>query len=184
VSIGGDGAPFGKDDTACVWLVSFLNTGKAFLSSNENFLLFGANCSENCIPVSRFLKKLHQDIQDIEKKTFSIQFNDNKFVDVKFVFAELPNDMKMLSFIAGELSNSAKYFSSFADVNIEAIYDVQGTFAIDGQDCKWKPWQYNHRLRVAQRVENLKKYLQKKKLAETTKRSTITQCIAGCGSRQ
>lgn len=33
------------------------------LSSNENFLLFGANCSENCIPVRRFLQKLLFDIR-------------------------------------------------------------------------------------------------------------------------
>lgn len=36
VSLGGDGAPFGKDDTACAWLVSFLNIGRGVLSSNEN----------------------------------------------------------------------------------------------------------------------------------------------------
>ena len=28
VVVGGDGAPFGKDETACSWLVSFLNRGK------------------------------------------------------------------------------------------------------------------------------------------------------------
>lgn len=51
VALGGDGAPFGKDDTACAWLVSLLNIGRGVLSSNENYLLFGANCSENCIVV-------------------------------------------------------------------------------------------------------------------------------------
>ena len=29
VSLGSDGAPFGKDDTACAWLVSFLNIGRS-----------------------------------------------------------------------------------------------------------------------------------------------------------
>ena len=47
VVVEGDGAPFGKDETACSWLVSFLNRGKHILSSNENFLIFGANCSES-----------------------------------------------------------------------------------------------------------------------------------------
>ncbi|KAK3732229.1 hypothetical protein QZH41_007524 [Actinostola sp. cb2023] len=46
-----------------------------------------------------FLKKLHQDIQHIENTTFSVM-HKNTFVDVKFIFAELPNDMKMLSLIA------------------------------------------------------------------------------------
>ena len=40
VLLGGDGAPFGKDDTASSWLVSFLNRGKHVLSSGEIFLVF------------------------------------------------------------------------------------------------------------------------------------------------
>jgi hypothetical protein len=47
IAIGGDGAPFGKDDTACAWLVSFLNIGQGVLSSNEICLFFGGNCGEN-----------------------------------------------------------------------------------------------------------------------------------------
>ena len=62
VSLGSDGAPFGKYDTACAWLVRFLNLGKGILSSNENYLLFGANCSENLIgqqkPLLQSLQKL------------------------------------------------------------------------------------------------------------------------------
>jgi hypothetical protein len=46
VAIGGDGAPFGKFDQSCAWLVSFLNIGHKILSSEENFLIFGSNCSE------------------------------------------------------------------------------------------------------------------------------------------
>ena len=72
VALGGDGAPFGKDDSACAWLVSILNIGQGVLSSNENFLLFGANCSENCVPVTRFLQKLLTDIMRIENTTYTI----------------------------------------------------------------------------------------------------------------
>ena len=36
---------------------------------------------------------------------------------VIFTFSELPTDMKMLALLAGELQNSAKYFSTFANVN-------------------------------------------------------------------
>lgn len=39
VSLGGDGAPFGKYDTACSWLISFLNIGRVILSCNENYLI-------------------------------------------------------------------------------------------------------------------------------------------------
>jgi hypothetical protein len=41
VALGGDEAPFGKDDSAFAWLVSILNIGQGVLSSNENVLLFG-----------------------------------------------------------------------------------------------------------------------------------------------
>ena len=96
VALGGDGASFGKDDSA--WLVSILNIGQGVLSSNENFLLFGGNCSENCIPVRRFLQNLLVDIQKIESTTYQIN-KEGESVDVKFVISELPNDMKMLSFL-------------------------------------------------------------------------------------
>jgi hypothetical protein len=46
VALGGDGAPFGKYDTACAWLVSILNLGKGIVSSNNNYLLFGANLGQ------------------------------------------------------------------------------------------------------------------------------------------
>ena len=68
VTLGGDGAPFGKDDTACAWLVGFLNIGRGILSSNENHLLFGANCSENCVPVKRYIKLLLADIRSMNKQ--------------------------------------------------------------------------------------------------------------------
>ena len=51
VILGGNRAPFGKEDMACAWLVSFLNRGKHVLSSNENFMIFGANCSEDTVVV-------------------------------------------------------------------------------------------------------------------------------------
>ena len=54
IALGGDGAPSGKDDSACSWLISFLNIGHIILSSKENYLLFGGNCSENCLPVGLF----------------------------------------------------------------------------------------------------------------------------------
>jgi hypothetical protein len=43
VAFGGDGCPFGKNGTACSFLVSFLNAGKRVASSSDNFLVFGAN---------------------------------------------------------------------------------------------------------------------------------------------
>ena len=85
VSLGGDKAPFGRVETACAWLVSLLNIGRGVLSSNENFLLFGANCKEDCVPGSRFLKKLVSDVSEIEMNTYSVDCSGVS-VDVKFVF--------------------------------------------------------------------------------------------------
>ena len=181
VSLGGDGAPFGKDDTACAWLVSLLNIGRGVLSSNENFLLFGANCKEDCVPVSRFLVKLVSDISEIEKNTYSVDCSGVS-VDVKFCFSELPNDMKMLCFLA-ELSNSATYFSTFADVSTATMNELDGTFGSNGKET-WKPWKYESRVDIANQVDKFKKSLAKQKMSESTRRSKITNFIAQRHSRQ
>ena len=73
VAIVGDGAPFGKDDQALAWLVSFLNCGQCVCSSAENFLLFGANCSEDCEPVRRYVTMLRDQMTRIEGNLYSIQ---------------------------------------------------------------------------------------------------------------
>ena len=53
VAVGADGAPFGKDDEAMAWLVSFLNIGEHIASKSENFLIAGANCSESYVSMIR-----------------------------------------------------------------------------------------------------------------------------------
>ena len=111
----------------CSWLISILNIKRGVLSSDENFLLFGAACSENCLAVQLFLKHLLVEIQKLERTTYSVTYG-GKTVEVKFVISELPNDMKMLYFLAGELSNSASYFSSFGNVNIATSSNCKGTF--------------------------------------------------------
>ena len=120
------------------------------LSSNENFLLFGANCSENCIPVRRFLQKLLVDIRKIESTTYQIN-KKGEFIDVRFVISELRSDMKMLSFLGGELSNSATYFSSFANGTLQSARDLKGTYGKQKSDT-WQPWKYTHRVSVAKKV--------------------------------
>ena len=54
VVLGGNRARYRKEDTGCAWLVSFLNRGKHILSSNENFMIFGANCSEDAVVVRHY----------------------------------------------------------------------------------------------------------------------------------
>lgn len=114
VVIGGDGVLFGKYDQFCLWLVSFLNVGKRFLSSDDNFLIFGVNCFESCFAVERYIIKFVSDVVYLESKAFIV---DGKIVNFEFV--EIFNDMKMLLFLGGEFSNSVKYFLLFGNV----IYD-------------------------------------------------------------
>lgn len=64
--------------------------GRSVLSSNDNFLLFGANCTENTIPVQRFIRLLVAEISDIEKSSHTVYVNKSP-VTVNFHFAELPN---------------------------------------------------------------------------------------------
>ncbi|CAB4042923.1 Hypothetical predicted protein, partial [Paramuricea clavata] len=178
VAIGGDGAPFGKFDQSCAWLVSFLNIGHKILSSEENFLIFGSNCSETSPAVAKYISMITKEIEDIEKASFNI----NNMV-IKFKFAELPNDMKMLAYLAGELPNSAKYFSTFGNVCNDGVHDVSKTFGPAATNA-WKPWDYKQQLSIANKVRVFKTKLTKKPVTEQTARSKVTAFIAGCKSRQ
>ena len=182
ISIGGDGAPFGKEDTACSWLVSFLNIGRGVLSSNENFLLFGGNCKEDCVPMRRFIEKLVKDIGELENTIYHVDCKGNS-CDVKFKISELPNDMKMLAFLGGELSNAATYFSTFANVSTHSMSAIDGSFGSSGKET-WQPWKYKDRLSVAKKVEQFKTSLTKTKLSPNTLRSKVTSFIAKNNSRQ
>ncbi|CAB3982880.1 Hypothetical predicted protein [Paramuricea clavata] len=151
VAFGGDGCPFGKTETACSFLVSFLNTGKRVASSGDNFLVFGGNVEES----SPVVKNMHK----------------------------LPNDMKMLAMLAGELSNSSTYFSTFANVSTNDCTDLDGTLSLD-PNSKWKPWVFEERVKVVKKVESLKSSLDKKVMSAQNKRNKITQFIAQNKSRQ
>lgn len=134
------------------------------------------------MPVRRFVQKLISDIDDLEKSTFQVDC-DGKLIDVKFHVSEMPNDMMMLAFLGGELSNAATYFSTFANVSIQDMDSLNGSFSFSGKEM-WKPWKYEHRVSVANQVEHFKKTLTKKTLAASTLRSKITSFIAQRNSRQ
>jgi hypothetical protein len=102
IAIGADGAPFGKDDEATAWLVSFLNVGKHIQSERDNFLVCWANCSENHPSMNQYANKLMQDIAHIETQSYIISgFN------CQFTAELVPSDMKWLSTMSGELNNAA-----------------------------------------------------------------------------
>ena len=91
--------------------------------------------------------------------------------------------MKYLHFIAGELTNSATYFTTFADVSIKNHRNVKGTFG-DGAGDTWKPWKYEDRVKDAKKAQEFWKEEVKKDVTIQTKRNHLTTYIAGCGSRQ
>ena len=122
------------------------------------------------------------EIAHIEKQVFSVNVNGT-VESVKFCIAELPNDMKMLAFLAGELSNSAKYFSTFANVSTDNYKDVSGSFGHGGSNT-WKPWKYSERVSVAKAVVNMKKKVETQNIKPATKRTKITAFIAQKQSRQ
>ena len=147
LAIGGDGAPgYGTS-----FLLSFLNCGERIASSSENFLLFGGNVDETSPVVKAYLSKLITDICYLESRVFIIDG-----VKVEFILSELPSDMKMLCFLAGELGNSATYFSSFGNATSTDRLNPKNTFGLTGNH-HWKPWSYDKRLKDAEKVAEKKK---------------------------
>ena len=139
-AIGGDGAPYGRGDTTLtIWCVSFLNRGRHIGSPQDNFLLAVAACDESHPAMIRYAQCLQDEVKALDD-----------VVEVaghpcKFVCGLLPVDMKFLATYAGELPNSATFFSSFANVCAKTKWAEGGTFAItgrtqDGQLSTWRPW--------------------------------------------
>ena len=131
---------------------------------------------------ARFIAKLMTEIAGIEKHSFLINVNGTT-VSVQFHFAELPNDMKMLAFLGGELSNSAKFFSSFVNVGSDDKSTLNGTFGKKKSNT-WQLWKYSERIEVAKAVSSMKTKIEKQNITPTTKRSKLTAFIAKKGSRQ
>ena len=69
--------------------------------------------------------------------------------------------MKMLSFLAGELSNSAAYFTTFANVNQSEANDYKKSFGILSQHS-WRPFPYSKRVSDARKVAKKRNCWKKK----------------------
>ena len=130
----------------------------------------------------RFINKLVEDIDHVKKTTYPVEYPGNS-VDVKFRISELPNDMKMLAFLGGELSNAATYFSTFASVSTHTMSAFDGSFS-SSVKAKWPPWKYDDRVSAAKEVEKFKNSPSKKNLSATTFRSKVTSFIAKNNSHQ
>ena len=63
LAVGGDGCPFGEKKSACSFLLSFINVGKRVASSNDNFVIFGANnCEETLLVLRKYCQFLCKEI--------------------------------------------------------------------------------------------------------------------------
>ena len=172
LAFGGDGAP----GTGMSFLVSFLNVGQRLVSSSENFLLFGGNVSEDSTIVSRFVQYFVKEMSFLESEVFEIITKNGTF-KVEFKLTEIPNDMKMLAFLGGELSNSAKYFSTFANVTQENSNDINKTFGHSVNDY-WKPFSYKKRIEDAAKSQQKKIELSRTKTTTATQRNNLTKFIS------
>lgn len=129
--------------------------------------------------VVQFCKLLAKECAEIEQRSYTI--GD---VTVKFTVDLLPSDMKFLTFIKGEISNSACYFSSFANACNTDLNCLEGKFGTD-TNCKWRPWSYTERVSYAKKVALFKVKLAKSsKCAAATNRNKVTQYIASIKCRQ
>ena len=68
VAVSADGAPFGKDDAATAYLVSFINLLQRVKSCNDNHLLLGANCEEDHVLMKSYSSHLASEM--------TIQYNN------------------------------------------------------------------------------------------------------------
>ena len=178
IAIGAGGAPFGKDDEATAWLVSFLNVGKHIQSDRDNFLLCGANRSENHPSRKQYARKLIQDIAHIETQSYII-----RGFHCKFTVELVPSDMKWLFTMSGELNNTAYYFFPFGNVNDDNKAVTNGSLG-DDPSCTWHPWEYNERIKVAREVAHKKEQFSRSNYSNVTKRNKLLSFIKEQGSRQ
>ena len=94
----GDGAP----EIRLSFLLSFLNVGKRIMSSTENDLVVGANVDEYSIVARRFVAMTIKDISYLESQVFEIDLGKERTL-IEFFLGEIPNDMKMVAMLGGEL---------------------------------------------------------------------------------
>ena len=170
MAVGGDEAPL----SGTTFLFSFLNVGKRIASSFENYIIFGGNVKENGQVVRRYVLELLSQLKYLESEVFTVEMS-GKNIMVEFKVESLPNDLKMLAFLAGELTNAAFYFTTFANVNQNDANDINKQFNIDGSS-EWEPFNYMKRIKDAAKVQNKKAEIAKKKIK--TGRTLLTTYIS------
>ena len=136
VAVGADGAPFGKDETATSFVVSFLNVLDGVQSCDNNFLLMGANCDETHELMHEYTKHVVYEMEQIEDKQYEVNGNT-----ISFQCKLVPSDQKWMASMAGELNNAATYFFTFGNVCQSTLKTIGGNLGKE-TNSTWKPWSY------------------------------------------
>ena len=145
---GGDGAPIDKVNGLTMITVSFLNSGKSISSPSENFILAAGDAGELDPVWLEVVREAVAEGETIARKTYTVCGMECRFTPRLF-----PADQKWLAHFAGELPNSATYFSSFADVSQDNMKKTNQTFSLDkNKAANFHPWSFEKRMADAAAV--------------------------------
>ena len=168
IAIGADDAPFGKDDVATAYLVSFLNVLGLVASCDHNFLIMGANCKEDHPLMLSYTEYLVKEMDAIEKKKYHV-----RNVEVTFQWKLIPADQKWITKMGGELNNASFYSSTFANVNAGDMDTSGGSIG-----STWRCWNYDERVKTAGLVEKYKAKIGKASSSKASWRIKVTTYIS------
>ena len=107
--------------------------------------------NQNLEILFNFFKILIKNVQFLESNIFEITTHSG-IHKVEFNLAELPNDMKMVTFLAGEISDIVTYFCTFENVRRNEANNCKKTFGEEPKNY-WKPFTYEKRFQDDKKVE-------------------------------
>ena len=149
-ALGGDAAPIDKANDLSMIMVSLLNSGKRTGSPTENFVLAAGNSGEQDEVWVQVIREAVQEAETVQGKNYEICG-----LTCRFTPRLVPCDMKCLAHFAGELTNAATYFSTFANVDMLSIEQLNATYSLDHcDDATFHTWSWEKRVADAEAVES------------------------------
>ena len=125
--------------------------GKRISSHDENFLLFGTNCAEDCLAASRYICMLAEQINEVEKQY--IHCCSRWWASKVWIWAAAKWH-ETFSLYFGKLPVGSTYLAICRYIihKNDFSHVRTGEFGT-GPSCQWKQWKWNFRLKVAAAVE-------------------------------
>ena len=147
-ALGGDSAPVNKAKDLTMVMVSVLNCGSCVGSPSENFVLAAADTSELDPVWEEVVRQAEVQGQEIAGESYNLCGTRCRFTP-RLVSA----DQKWLAHLAGELTNSATFFTTFADVSNNKMQERGLTFRVDqSAPADFYPWAWERRMSDAAAV--------------------------------